>query len=97
MIYIGEEARDFNFIKEIFRLIKTYKHETKNCVRCKTEFECKSGSVLLCQCQTILLSTEQLEYINSLYDDCLCISCLYELRTEFNFQQHKKKILKYSR
>ena len=73
------------------------KHELKNCARCKTEFECKSGSVLLCQCQTIVLSAEQLDYINSLYTDCLCISCLQALRTEFNRQQHKNKIQKYSR
>jgi len=73
------------------------KHETKNCARCKTEFECKSGSVLLCQCQTIVLSTEQLDYINSLYADCLCISCLYALRTEYNLQQHEKKLQKFCR
>ncbi|WP_455220008.1 cysteine-rich CWC family protein [Kaarinaea lacus] len=73
------------------------KHETKNCPRCKKEFECKSGSVLLCQCQTIVLSTQQLDYINAQYDDCLCISCLYALRTEYNLQQHSEKIQKYSR
>lgn len=73
------------------------KHETKACSRCKTVFECKSGSVLLCQCQTIVLSTEQLDYINSHYDDCLCVSCLHALRTEYNLQQHKKKLQKYTR
>ncbi|WP_455201126.1 cysteine-rich CWC family protein [Kaarinaea lacus] len=77
--------------------MKNRKHETKNCPRCNTEFECKSGSVLLCQCQTIVLSTEQLDYITSLYADCLCISCLHALRTEYNIQQHVLIIQKYSR
>lgn len=69
---------------------KINKHETKSCPRCRSEFECKSGSVLLCQCQTIVLSAEQLEYINSLYDDCLCITCLHALRTEYNYQQFER-------
>ena len=72
------------------------KHETKNCPRCNTHFECKSGSILLCQCQTILLSEEQMGYISSLYDDCLCINCLYILRTEYNQLEHEEKIRKYS-
>lgn len=68
------------------------KHETKNCPRCNTNFECKSGSILLCQCQTILLSEEQMNYVSSLYDDCLCISCLYALRTKYNQHRHEEKI-----
>ena len=68
------------------------KHETKNCPRCKTEFECKSGSILLCQCQTIVISDEQMDYINAQYDDCLCLSCLKSLRVEFNIRKNKNKI-----
>jgi hypothetical protein len=62
-------------------------HETKRCPRCNSEFECKSGSVLLCHCQTIVLSVEQLDYINSKYENCLCASCLEALRIEYS-QQH---------
>ena len=75
----------------------TAKHETKTCPRCNSEFECKSGSVLLCQCQTILLTAEQLDYINDQYEDCLCVSCLSALRSEYNQQQHKNKLRKYRR
>jgi hypothetical protein len=78
-------------------MTKSHKHETKICARCNTEFECKSGSVLLCQCQTIVLSAEQLDYINNLHDDCLCIACLHELRTAFNVKQHDDKLRKYRR
>ena len=73
------------------------KHETKQCPRCNTEFECKSGSILLCQCQTIYLSSEQMDFISGQYDDCLCVDCLQALRSEYNCQQHQKKILKLSR
>ena len=67
-------------------------HEKKNCPRCAVEFECKTGSILLCQCSKIDMSAEQLEYSNTQYDDCLCFSCLEELRTEFNALNHHKKI-----
>ena len=73
------------------------KHETKLCPRCKAEFECKAGSILLCQCQTIYLNPEQAEYVNAQFDDCLCVSCLGILRSEYNFRQHQKKIRKFSR
>ena len=38
-------------------------HEEKNCPRCRRPFECKSGSILLCQCQTVVLDEEQLAWI----------------------------------
>lgn len=60
------------------------RHETKTCVRCRRDFECKSGSILLCQCQTVVLSPAQLAWIAVRYDDCLCCNCLKQLRTEYN-------------
>lgn len=71
------------------------KHEKKQCPRCATEFECKTGSILLCQCSKIEMTAEQLEYSNSQYDDCLCLSCLKELRTEFNLLSHNNNIKNY--
>ena len=68
------------------------KHETKNCPRCDSEFECKSGSILLCQCQTVVLSSVQMEFISAEHDDCLCLSCLQILRSEFNNRKHKLKL-----
>lgn len=73
------------------------KHETKHCPRCNGEFECKAGSILLCQCQTIYLNSAQMEYVNAQYDDCLCVSCLGKLRSEYNCRQHQKEIRKFSR
>lgn len=58
-------------------------HEQKQCQRCNKTFECKSGSVLLCQCQTVVLSQEALNYVGEQFQDCLCAKCLFELRDEF--------------
>jgi hypothetical protein len=58
------------------------KHEAKTCPRCLREFECKSGSVMQCQCSTVVLSLEDLEFINAHYDDCLCATCLAVLKLE---------------
>lgn len=55
----------------------------ERCPRCDSTFTCNPGSIDLCQCQTISLSSGQLEYVRSQYNDCLCISCLFELQDEF--------------
>lgn len=68
------------------------KHETKNCARCDMSFECKSGSIMLCQCQRVVLTAEQIEYMQMQYEDCLCASCLLEIRSEFNVMQYSKKL-----
>lgn len=67
-------------------------HERKHCPRCSAEFECKTGSILLCQCSKIEMSAEQLEYTSTNYDECLCLSCLKELRAEYNLLTHNKNI-----
>ena len=58
------------------------KHEAKSCPRCRREFECKSGSVLQCQCSGVSLSEQELEFIAARYDDCLCVTCLTLLQQE---------------
>jgi hypothetical protein len=68
------------------------KHERKQCPRCKSGFECKSGSIFLCQCSKIEMSSEQLEYTSTQFDECLCLSCLKELRSEYNLLSHHKNI-----
>ena len=68
------------------------KHEQKQCPRCHSGFECKTGTILLCQCSKISLTAEQLEYCNNQYDDCLCLGCLKELRSEYNHLAYRKNI-----
>ena len=62
------------------------KHEAKTCPRCRRKFECKSGSVLQCQCSAVSLSERELEFISAHYDDCLCVTCLALLQREANTQ-----------
>jgi hypothetical protein len=52
---------------------------------------------MLCQCQTVVLSAEQLEYISQQYEDCLCSRCLLEVRSEYNEMQHVRKIRVFSK
>jgi len=67
-------------------------HEERICPRCRQEFECKTGSILLCQCQTVALDETQLAWIAERYDDCLCSRCLRELRSLFNHRQHDARL-----
>ncbi|MDZ4794061.1 MAG: cysteine-rich CWC family protein [Bacteroidota bacterium] len=60
------------------------KHETKNCPRCNTVFECKSGTITQCQCYGIPLTNELKVYIEGRYTDCLCRDCLIYLQLELN-------------
>jgi hypothetical protein len=61
-------------------------HEHKLCPRCNDTFECKCGSIQLCQCHNVALEDFHQDYIRSLYDDCLCASCLTELRRKYNLE-----------
>jgi hypothetical protein len=61
-----------------------YKHEEKICPRCSETFECKLGSILLCQCTAVKLNEVERDYIREQYDDCLCAKCMKELRAEYN-------------
>ena len=55
-------------------------HELKYCPRCHSTFECKAGNILLCQCNTVILSDREKEYLSNNYDDCLCAACLNEFK-----------------
>jgi len=57
-------------------------HETKTCSRCKQPFECKAGSITLCQCFAVKLSEEERNYLAKQFDDCVCADCLQQLKKE---------------
>ena len=67
-------------------------HEDKNCPRCRQPFECKVGSILLCQCSSVLLTEAERTYIHARYTDCLCASCMIDLRKEHNVQQFEHRL-----
>jgi len=71
------------------------KHELKYCPRCNYVFECRVNSIEnypqpasqvkreACQCVGISLSGDERIFISEQYNDCLCISCLKELKEEY--------------
>ncbi|MBK8611266.1 MAG: cysteine-rich CWC family protein [Chitinophagaceae bacterium] len=59
------------------------KHETKNCERCNSGFECRAGSITQCQCTGISLTAEERAYVGAKYNDCLCINCLIALQEKY--------------
>jgi hypothetical protein len=68
------------------------KHEEKNCPRCQAGFECKVGSILLCQCAAVQLNEEERSYLQEHFDDCLCANCMQDLKTEYHNQAFKQKL-----
>jgi hypothetical protein len=59
------------------------KHEDKHCPRCNIAFECKAGTISQCQCSAIQLLLEERVYVESKFEDCLCIDCLVALQKEY--------------
>lgn len=70
------------------------KHEIKYCPRCKHTFECKLGSILLCQCTTVTLNEKERDYMREKFDDCLCADCMKEVRAEYHNNKLKNTIKK---
>lgn len=68
------------------------KHEVKYCPRCNESFECKVGSIELCQCSQINLTAEEINFIQSLYDDCICLTCMKVLKSEYHSRKHLEKL-----
>ncbi|WP_343690358.1 cysteine-rich CWC family protein [Chitinophaga sp.] len=58
-------------------------HETVSCPRCKKTFECRVGSILRCQCQTVQLTAEERLYIADNYAGCLCAACMEEMKEKY--------------
>ncbi len=69
-----------------------HKHEEKKCPRCNKAFECKVGSILLCQCTTVTLNEEERTYLRDRYTDCLCAQCMQDLKMEYHNELLKGRI-----
>lgn len=72
------------------------KHEQTFCPRCNGGFECKAGSISLCQCTTVTLTVEERSFIAAKYTDCLCANCLRDLKNEFHLLQQQERMQKIS-
>lgn len=66
-----------------------FMHEQKNCPRCDNSFECKPGNITQCQCYGFELSDELKAYLEQQYNDCLCRTCLDNIRVEFELFKEK--------
>lgn len=64
-------------------MLSSPKHEILHCDRCSAPFECKANSFTKCQCSTVQLSINEVQYVSELYDGCLCANCLLELQKEY--------------
>lgn len=65
------------------------KHEPRRCPRCGVAFECRPDDVAHCQCSRVILAAEEIAYIASLYDECLCARCLGVLASESRRRQRE--------
>lgn len=68
------------------------KHEQQHCPRCNDRFECKIGSISLCQCAAVQLNDEERAYIRDRFDDCLCAGCMQAMKTEYGNSKLKRTI-----
>ncbi|PJZ45177.1 hypothetical protein EHQ30_01150 [Leptospira brenneri] len=68
------------------------KHEEKICPNCLRSFECKVGSISLCQCTKVNLSLEEREYLSKQFSDCLCYQCMETLAFEYRITKSYKTI-----
>lgn len=67
-------------------------HEKKHCPRCNTSFECKVGSILLCQCSAVALTQDERDFISGSFTDCLCAACLKEMKAACHNQKFQDKL-----
>jgi hypothetical protein len=71
-------------------------HEQVVCPRCNSRFECKVGSISLCQCTAVPLSVDESQYISDQYEECLCASCMLEMKKEYNTRLLEQRFLSIS-
>lgn len=64
-------------------------HEIKTCPCCNKAFECKAGDIYHCQCRNIILSDEEMAFMEGRYDDCLCYECLLDLKNKHTIFKEK--------
>jgi len=59
------------------------KHEIIHCERCGKSMECKANANAKCQCSTVQLNLNEVQYISENYEGCMCAACLGELKEEY--------------
>lgn len=73
------------------------KHEERVCPRCQVKFECKVGSISLCQCSAVTINEDERKYLQQCFSDCLCASCIHALKAEYHrerFEDTMKRLMR---
>lgn len=59
------------------------KEQPAHCPRCAKKFECRPNDISSCDCSKIDLSKEEYRFVSARFRDCVCNSCLMELKEEY--------------
>ena len=59
------------------------KHEIIQCERCGRSMECKANSYTKCQCSTVQLNLNEVQYISENCEGCMCAVCLGDLKEQY--------------
>jgi len=54
-----------------------------SCERCGSSMECKANANAKCQCSTVQLNLNEMQYISENYEGCMCAACLRALKQEY--------------
>ena len=58
------------------------KHEKKYCPKCNKVFACKIGDIANCQCVSIKLNDDTINFLSKTNYDCLCKGCLAKINND---------------
>jgi len=61
----------------------------KVCPCCGISFTCRPDSISECQCASAHLDDTARAWLKERYTECLCISCLLEIKNELRKSQNK--------
>lgn len=66
------------------------------CPKCNSNFTCRAGDIINCQCYSVPLTDQTREFLSETSVDCLCKSCLEKealKAVQINFPKSKKPAL----
>jgi hypothetical protein len=89
-----KKPKIYTIITGWFLVNEMLKHEEKYCPCCGACFECKVGSIILCQCSQLKLTEKERDYVREQYQDCLCFNCMSKLKKEYHQLPIKNKLNK---
>lgn len=64
------------------------KHEEKYCPKCHAPFVCKMGDIANCQCSSLKLTADTINFLTKTSYDCLCKNCLEKINNDVKLAKH---------